>query len=67
MKQSAINRRISQVPERIPTSCPACRNLPPLVILQDEDPDPPMSCSRCGRVITERRIIRFVRVERGPE
>jgi hypothetical protein len=67
MSRSRIMSRIDHVRERIPTGCPACRTPPPLVILHDDEPEPPTSCPTCGRPYQGVRVIRITRVDRGPQ
>jgi hypothetical protein len=66
MSRSALARRLTQLGPRIPTGCPACRTPPPLMILHDEDPEPPTRCPECGRPYQGIRVVRITRVERGP-
>jgi hypothetical protein len=44
--------RIKKLRERIGEGCPACKDWPMVVILRDDDPEPPGACDRCGRVFT---------------
>ena len=66
MTRSALERRLSKVCAQVPEGCPACRNPPPIVILDGDTPSPPGSCPECGRVYPGIRVVRLVRVERGP-
>jgi hypothetical protein len=67
MSRSALARRLTQLAPRIPTGCPACRTPPPLVILHDDEQDPPDFCSACGRPYQGIHVVRITRVERGPQ
>ena len=50
MTRSAVARRPAGIPAQDPDECPACRLLPPIVILHDDEPAPPDSLPQCGRV-----------------
>jgi hypothetical protein len=68
MTGAALRRRLGHVRSKVPVGCPACRTPPPLVILHDGDePEPPDVCSQCGRRLSGIRVVRIVRVERGPQ
>jgi ribosomal protein L34E len=67
MTRSAMARRLASLHARVPVGCPACRTAPSLVILFDDEPDPPQVCSQCGRALTGIHVVRIVQVERGPQ
>jgi hypothetical protein len=67
MSRRALERRLAGMQVRIPVGCPACRTPPPIVILHNDEPAPPEACPECGRVYPFLRVIRLVRVERGPQ
>ena len=67
MSRATLNRRIKEIRSRAPEGCFACRNPPPIVILGEDDPEPPESCEQCGRVFIGMRVVRITRVERGPQ
>ena len=66
MTRTTLARRLTHLQLRRPLGCPACRSLPPLVILREDEPDPPGACAQCGQPYSGVRVIRIVRVERGP-
>ncbi len=66
MRRTAIDRRLGALHARVPSGCPACRALPPLVILWEDDPDPLRNCTRCGRAMTGTTWVRLVQDDRGP-
>lgn len=41
--------RVDRLRARIGEGCPACRNRPPVHLLQESDPLPPNDCPACGR------------------
>jgi hypothetical protein len=67
MTRSALTRRLCHLETRVPAGCPVCRTEPVIVILHGDEPEPPDICPACGQVYPFRRIIRLVRVERGPQ
>ncbi|CAA9538167.1 MAG: hypothetical protein AVDCRST_MAG49-538 [uncultured Thermomicrobiales bacterium] len=66
MRRTALGRRVGQVRSRAPGGCPACRAVPPIVILHEEDPEPAASCPDCGTARTGTTWVRITRTDRGP-
>lgn len=67
MSRTTLTRRLAQVGTRVPLGCSACRTQPQIVILHDDDPEPPMACPACGRAYPSIRVIRLVRDDRGAQ
>ena len=67
MTRAALHRRLTVLQKQVPTGCPACQTAPVIVILHDDEPEPPDTCPACGQPYPFRRVIRLVRVERGPQ
>jgi hypothetical protein len=65
--RSQIERRLTHLQTRLPVGCPACRSLPPFIILREGEPEPPTTCGVCGCPVSGLHVIRIVRVERGPQ
>ena len=63
--RAALGRRVVAVGAHVPMGCQSCQALPPLVVLRDDEPEPPAACRRCGTASTT-TVVRLVRVERGP-
>jgi hypothetical protein len=66
MTTKALARRLQSIRVNAPVGCPACRVPMPIVILQDDEPEPSNHCAACGRVYEGLRVIRIVSVDRGP-
>jgi hypothetical protein len=66
MTRSALARRLARFETRQPAACPACRTMV-IVILFGDEPEPTPYCAGCGRPLTARRVIRLVRMDRGPQ
>jgi len=66
MTRAALKRRLANVRVQVPEGCPACRVPPSIVILHGDEPEPPGACQHCGRGYPGIRVVRIVRVERGP-
>ena len=67
MVRTALGKRLNQLQAHVPGGCPACRTPPPIVILHDDDPEPPLACAQCGRPVTGIISVQIVRVDRGPQ
>ena len=52
-----IEFRLDRLKMQIPEGCPACRNWPLVWIMNEDGPEPPNVCARCGC-----RVVGLVRV-----
>ena len=66
MARSTLTRRLHYLQTHVPAGCSACQT-PAIVILHGDEPEPPDICPTCGQPYRFRRVIRLVRVERGPQ
>jgi hypothetical protein len=49
MVRAKTASRIARLKAAIGEGCPACKAWPPVWILGEHDPEPPMVCDCCGR------------------